>query len=92
MASTRSNNTPNKLFCSIPCRRQEVRNYFYDDEFFKCTVHLIDSGVDRDFVSALVGIVINLMSDKRHSALKFEKKVQFRNATPFASKATVNIL
>jgi len=51
--------------CGNLSRRQEVRNYFYDDEFFKCTVHLIDSGVDRDFVSALVGIVINLMSDKR---------------------------
>ena len=62
------------LFFFFPCRRQEVRNYFYDDEFFKCTVHLIDSGVDRDFVSALVGIVINLMSDKRHTALKLRQK------------------
>lgn len=63
--------------CGNLSRRQEVRNCFQEDDFFKCTVHLIHSDVDRDLVSALVGIVINLMSDKRlRPAFKAEKGVQ----------------
>ena len=63
--------------CGNLSRRQEVRNRFHEDDFFKCTVHLISGTVDRDLVSALVGIVINLMSDKRlRPAFKAEKGVQ----------------
>ena len=39
--------------CGNLSRRQEVRNCFHEDDFFKCTGHLLDNDVDRDFVSAL---------------------------------------
>ena len=48
-------------------RRREVRDCLLDDGFIQCTAHLltVDEDMDRQFVSAFVGIIINLMSDSR---------------------------
>lgn len=46
-------------------RRQDIRDCLYEDAFVSCTVHLLACDGDRGLVSALVGIVINLMSDGR---------------------------
>ena len=48
-------------------RRKEVRDGLLDDGFLQCTVHLLsaDEDSEREFVSAFVGIIINLMSDER---------------------------
>jgi hypothetical protein len=47
-------------------RRREVRQCLQEDGFFKCTAHLLANSVDRDLVYALVGIIINMMSDGEH--------------------------
>lgn len=47
-------------------RRKEVRDCLLDDGFLQCTVHLLAAeDSERDFLSAFVGIIINLMSDER---------------------------
>ena len=47
-------------------RRREVRDCLLDDGFIQCTAHLLTvEDMDRQFVSAFVGIIINLMSDSR---------------------------
>ena len=58
-------------------RRREVRDCLLDDGFLQCTAHLLAvEDTDRDFLSALVGIVINLMSDDRlRPAFKAEEGI-----------------
>ena len=48
-------------------RRREVRDCLLDDGFIQCTAHLltVEEDMDRQFVAAFVGIIINLMSDSR---------------------------
>merc|ERR1711884_173468 len=48
-------------------RRREVRDCLLDDGFIQCTAHLltVEEDMDRAFVAAFIGIIINLMSDSR---------------------------
>ncbi len=58
-------------------RNRLVRDCLLDDGFLRCTVHLLTADdSQRDFLSALVGIIINLMSDERlRPAFKAEEGI-----------------